>query len=65
MVLLSNLVTYSSITYDVGHRAASINEPAGRLGVPGEGKKGYDDLFSSCFGTAFDGIEYCRSRRGE
>ena len=33
MVLLSNLVTYGSITYDLGHRAASINEPAWRLGV--------------------------------
>ena len=38
MVLLSNLVTYSSSTYDVGHRAASINEPAWRLGVQ-EGRK--------------------------
>ena len=38
MVLLSNLVTYSSITYDVGHRAASIIEPAWRMGVQ-EGRK--------------------------
>lgn len=44
MVLLSNLVTYSSIIYDVGHRAASINEPAGRLGVQEGSKKGYYDF---------------------
>ena len=39
MVLLSSLVTYSRITYDVGHRAASINEPAWRLGVQRRQKK--------------------------
>ena len=44
MVLLSNLVTYISITYHVGHRAASINEPAWRLGVQEGRKKGYDEL---------------------
>ena len=44
MVLLSNLVTHSSITYHVGHRAASINEPAWRLGVLEGRKKGYDDF---------------------
>ena len=42
MMLLSNLVTYSSITYDVGHRAASINEPAWRLGAQEGRKKAYD-----------------------
>ena len=65
MVLLSNLVTYSSITYDVGHRAASINEPAWRLGVEEGRKKGYDDLFASCYGRAFDGIEHCRTVVGK
>ena len=65
MVPLSNLVTYSSITYDVGHRAASINEPARCLGVQEGRKKKYDDLFSSCCGRTFDGIEHCRNRHGK